>query len=321
MDFLGLRNLTVLDDALDNIEANRGSTSSSRPRPRRPGDLRPAGPGRHARRVPARRRADARPAALHAADNFEDISAVIALYRPGPMGANAHNDYADRKTGRKPVDADPPRARRAAGRDPRRHLRPDRLPGAGPADRAEAGRLLARQGRPAAQGDGQEEEGDPGQGVRAVRGRDEGQRLLRRSHQGALGHPGPVLRLRLQQGAHRQLRPGRLLDGLSQGELPGRVHGRAADLGRDDKDKSALYLGECRRMGIKVLPPDVNASDANFTPVGTDIRFGLAAIRNVGANVVESIVARGRPKGPSSTSATSCARWRPSSATSAPSRR
>ena len=60
---------------------------------------------------------------------------------------------------------------------------------------------------------------------------------------------------------------------------------------RDDKDKSALYLNECRRMGIKVLPPDVNESDADFTPVGTDIRFGLAAIRNVGDNVVESIVA------------------------------
>ena len=50
----------------------------------------------------------------------------------------------------------------------------------------------------------------------------------------------------------------------------------------DDKDKSALYLDECRRMGIKVLPPDVNESDADFTPRGTDIRFGLAAIRNVG---------------------------------------
>jgi DNA polymerase-3 subunit alpha len=59
---------------------------------------------------------------------------------------------------------------------------------------------------------------------------------------------------------------------------------------RDDKDKSALYLNECRRLGIKVLPPDVNESAANFTPVGTDIRFGLTAIRNVGANVVEAIV-------------------------------
>jgi DNA polymerase-3 subunit alpha len=66
---------------------------------------------------------------------------------------------------------------------------------------------------------------------------------------------------------------------------------------RDDKDKSALYLNECRRLGIKVLPPDVNSSDANFTPVGTDIRFGLTAIRNVGANVVEAIVATRADKG------------------------
>ncbi len=58
-----------------------------------------------------------------------------------------------------------------------------------------------------------------------------------------------------------------------------------------DKDKSALYLNECRRMGITVLPPDVNASAATFTPVGGDIRFGLAAVRNVGTAVVDAIVA------------------------------
>jgi DNA polymerase-3 subunit alpha len=60
---------------------------------------------------------------------------------------------------------------------------------------------------------------------------------------------------------------------------------------QDDKDKIAIYLAECRRMGIRVLPPDVNESSANFTPVGTDIRFGLTAIRNVGSNVVDGIVA------------------------------
>jgi DNA polymerase-3 subunit alpha len=59
---------------------------------------------------------------------------------------------------------------------------------------------------------------------------------------------------------------------------------------KDDKDKSAVYLNECRRMGIKVLPPDVNDSDFDFTPHGTDIRFGLSAIRNVGGNVVASII-------------------------------
>jgi DNA polymerase-3 subunit alpha len=60
---------------------------------------------------------------------------------------------------------------------------------------------------------------------------------------------------------------------------------------KSDKDKTALYLGECRRMGIRVLPPDVNESEGMFTPVGTDIRYGLAAIRNVGDNVVNAIVA------------------------------
>ena len=62
----------------------------------------------------------------------------------------------------------------------------------------------------------------------------------------------------------------------------------------EDKDKSALYLSECRRMGIKVLPPDVNESSATFTPVGNDIRFGMAAVRNVGASVVESIASARR---------------------------
>jgi DNA polymerase-3 subunit alpha len=66
---------------------------------------------------------------------------------------------------------------------------------------------------------------------------------------------------------------------------------------KDDKDKMAVYLAECRRMGIKVLAPCVNSSDATFTPTGGDIRFGLAAIRNVGANVVASIVATRKQKG------------------------
>jgi DNA polymerase-3 subunit alpha len=66
---------------------------------------------------------------------------------------------------------------------------------------------------------------------------------------------------------------------------------------KDDKDRSAIYLNECRRMGIKVLPPDVNESDFDFTPRGTDIRFGLSAIRNVGANVVGSLIETRKAKG------------------------
>src|SRR5690606_31780951 len=66
----------------------------------------------------------------------------------------------------------------------------------------------------------------------------------------------------------------------------------------DDKDKSALYLNECRRMGITVLPPDVNSSAGTFTAVGKDIRFGLSAVRNVGANVVDAIVTARTERGP-----------------------
>src|SRR5699024_11683034 len=59
----------------------------------------------------------------------------------------------------------------------------------------------------------------------------------------------------------------------------------------------ALYLNECRRMRITVLPPDVNASAATFTPVGDDIRFGLASVRNVGHNVVAAIAQAREEKG------------------------
>ncbi len=59
-------------------------------------------------------------------------------------------------------------------------------------------------------------------------------------------------------------------------------------------DKVVKYINECREMGIKVLPPDVNTSEFTFTPVTTGeaqgIRFGLGAIKNVGQAAVESIV-------------------------------
>src|SRR5450631_960102 len=62
-----------------------------------------------------------------------------------------------------------------------------------------------------------------------------------------------------------------------------------------DTDSVVKYINECREMGIAVEPPDINVSDANFTPHGTAIRFGLAAVKNVGGNAIESIVA-GRKK-------------------------
>ena len=65
----------------------------------------------------------------------------------------------------------------------------------------------------------------------------------------------------------------------------------------DARDKLAVYLNECRRMKIQVLPPDVNESIGFFAAVGEDIRFGMGAIRNVGSNVVEQIIAARNEKG------------------------
>jgi DNA polymerase-3 subunit alpha len=56
-------------------------------------------------------------------------------------------------------------------------------------------------------------------------------------------------------------------------------------------DDVVKYINECREMGLAVEPPDINVSDANFTPHGQAIRFGLAAVKNVGHNAIESIVA------------------------------
>jgi DNA polymerase-3 subunit alpha len=69
---------------------------------------------------------------------------------------------------------------------------------------------------------------------------------------------------------------------------------------KDDKDKKPFYLNACRLMGLEVLPPDVNESEMDFTPA-TDgspkIRYGLSAVRNVGAGVVEQILTARRVKG------------------------
>jgi DNA polymerase III subunit alpha len=67
---------------------------------------------------------------------------------------------------------------------------------------------------------------------------------------------------------------------------------------RANTDKMVQYIGECRAMGIEVLPPDANQSDIYFTVVAKDIRFGLAAIKNVGEGAVEAILSARASGGP-----------------------
>lgn len=59
---------------------------------------------------------------------------------------------------------------------------------------------------------------------------------------------------------------------------------------RDRQEKIQLYIAECQKMDIEVLPPDINTSGVDFTPTGNAIRFGLASVKNVGVGVVEAII-------------------------------
>ncbi len=298
MDFLGLRNLSVLDDCLEQVTTNRAETvvleelGLDDPKAYEllsRGDTLgvfqlDGGPMRALLR-------SMQP------DSFEDISAVLALYRPGPMGANAHFDYADRKNGRKPVEPIHPELA-----EPLAEILDDtyglivyqeqvmaiaqKLAGysLGKAD------LLRR-----AMGKKKKEILDKeyipfSEGMRANGYSDRAIKTL-----------WDILVPFSDYAFNKAHTAGYGLvsywTAYLKANFPAEYMAALLTSVRDDKDKSALYLGECRRMGIKVLPPDVNESDANYTAVGSDIRFGLSAIRNVGENVVESVVQTRRAKG------------------------
>ncbi len=298
MDFLGLRNLSVLDDALLNIKENQNidvvledlalsdqKTFELLSRGDTLGVFQlDGGPMRALLRSMA-------------PDSFADISAVIALYRPGPMGENAHNNYADRKNGRKPVEPIHPELSEVL-----QEILGDTYG------------LIVYQEQVMAI-------------AQKVAGFSLGRADLLRKAMGKknkeiLDKEYVPFEAGMKENGFSTAAIKRLWDVLIpfsdyafnrahsagygvvsfwtaylKANFPTEYMAALLTSVRDDKDKSALYLSECRRMGIKVLPPDVNESNAEYTPRGNDIRFGLAAIRNVGEGVVASIKASRTAKG------------------------
>jgi DNA polymerase III subunit alpha len=296
MDFLGLRNLTVLDDAVRGIADNRGieidlDTLALDDRPAYEllarGDTLgvfqlDGGPMRALLRAMR-------------ADQFGDIAAVIALYRPGPMAFAG--EYADRKTGRKPVTPIHPELA-----EPLNDIIGDtygllvyqedvmataaKLAGYSPGKADLLRRAMGKKKKSIL-----DAEFEPfAAGMRANGYSD-----------GAIKTIWDVLVPFSGYGFNKAHAAGYALisywTAFLKANYPAEYMAALLTSVAGDKDKSALYLSECRRMGIKVLPPDVNASTAMFTPVGGDIRFGMAAVRNVGTAVVESIVAARKSKG------------------------
>ncbi|ORW66981.1 DNA polymerase III subunit alpha [Mycolicibacter senuensis] len=298
MDFLGLRNLTIIGDCLENIKANRGidldldsvpmddpATYELLGRGDTLGVFQlDGGPMRDLlRRMQP--------------TEFNDIVAVLALYRPGPMGMNAHNDYADRKNNRQAIKPIHPELE-----EPLREIL------------AETYGLIVYQ----------EQIMFIAQKVASyTMGKAD---ALRK----AMGKK----KLEVLEAEYKGFYDGMTVNGFSEkavkalwdtilpfaGYAFNKSHaagyglvsywtaylkanypaeymaGLLTSVG-DDKDKAAIYLADCRRLGITVLPPDVNESELNFASVGSDIRYGLGAVRNVGANVVGSLIATRTHKG------------------------
>lgn len=299
MDFLGLRNLTIMDDAIKMVKANKGIDLEMLALPLDDpktfellcrGDTLgvfqfDGGPMRSLLR-------QMQP------DNFEDISAVSALYRPGPMGMNSHINYAERKNGRQEIT---PIHKELE--EPLQEV------------------LAVTYGLIVYQEQVQK-------AAQIIAGYSLGEAdILRR----VMGKKKPDELAKnftiFQAGAKKNGYSDEAIQALWDVLVPfagyafNKAHSAAYGLVsywtaylkanypaeymaalltsvKDDKDKSAVYLNECRRMRIKVLPPNVNESEHNFAAQGDDvILFGLEAVRNVGTNVVESIIRSRKAKG------------------------
>ncbi len=295
MDFLGLRNLTIISDALDNIRANRGEELVLEGLPlddQASYDLLTRGESLGVFQLDGGpMRALMR---LMKPDNFGDISALIALYRPGPMGANSHTNYALRKNGMQEITPIHPEFEESL------------------ADILEESygliiyqeQVMAIAQRVAGFSLGQADI------LRRAMGKKKKSELDKQYEGFAAGMHANGYTDAAVQALWDILLPFSdyafnkahsaaygvvsYWTAYLKAHYPAEYMAALLTSVGDSKDKMAVYLNECRRMGIKVLPPDVNESIMYFAAVGEDIRFGLGAVRNVGANVVDAIVAARR---------------------------
>ncbi|GAA1919888.1 DNA polymerase III subunit alpha [Nocardioides hwasunensis] len=298
MDFLGLSNLRILEDALANIQVNRDETVVLEELPfddRATYELMGRGDTLGVFQLDG----SGMRALLRSMqpDQFADITAVSALYRPGPMGADSHNKYARRKNGREPIEPIHPALAEALepvlGETYGLIVYQEQVMAIA---QVLAGFTLgAADNLRRAMGKKKKEELD-----KQYAGFQAG--MLERSFpQVAIDKLWEIL-LPFSDYAFNKSHSaayGVITYWTAYLKANYRTEYMAALLTsvKDDKDKMAIYLNECRRMKIQVLPPDVNESHANFTPVGNDIRFGLTAVRNVGSNVVDGIAAAREEKG------------------------
>jgi DNA polymerase-3 subunit alpha len=300
MDFLGLRNLSVIERALDLIAETEGT---------RPDidaialdDEQTFEMLRRAETIGVfQLEGGAMRSTLRALapTSFDDVAALVALYRPGPMAASMHRDYPDLKNGRKTLT----------------YLHPDMEAILGDT----YGLMLYQESvmRVAQRFAGYSlEDADnlrkaAGKKVRSVMAKERQKFVDGCVQQGYDRKLGTELFDIIEPFADYAFNKSHAYGyGLVayqtawlKAHYPVEYLAALLTSVKDDKDKTAVYLGECRSIDIEVLVPDVNTSAAEFTPlVGEDGRrrivFGLAAVRNVGESLVERIVAERDAGGP-----------------------
>ncbi|MDR1450472.1 MAG: DNA polymerase III subunit alpha [Propionibacteriaceae bacterium] len=290
MDVLGLRNLGILDHALEVIKANRGvdidlltlplddaSTYELLARGDTLGVFQlDGGPMRALLRSMAPTR-------------FEDIAAVLALYRPGPMAANAHIRYAERKNGREPIVPIHPELAEALepilGTTYHLMVYQEQLMATARelAGYTLGGADLLRR----AMGKKKQEAIDKEYG-NFTRG------MAERGYSAAAAQAlwdvmAPFAGYAFNKSHTAGYGIVSYWTAYLKANYPAEYMAALLESVKGNKDKSAVYLGEARRMGVRILPPDINESEAMFTPTADGVRFGLTAIRNVGQGVVDGI--------------------------------
>ncbi len=319
MDFLGLRNLSVMERALDLIEAETGTrpdidavalddepTLEMLRRAKSVGVFQLEGAAMR------------QTLSALAPTSFDDVAALVALYRPGPMAANMHRDYPELKNGRKELT----------------YLHPD----IEPILKDTYGLMLYQESvmRVAQKFAGYSlEEADNlrkacGKKIRKLIAAEREKFVAGCVTQGYGEELGTQLFDIIEPFADYAFNKSHSYGyGLVayqtawlKAHYPVEYMSALLTSVKDNKDKTAVYLAECRSMGIDVLVPDVNRSLAEFAPdrsvdaegnrpPGQAIVFGLAAVRNVGEGLVERIVAERTANGPFADIFDFCARVDP----------
>jgi DNA polymerase-3 subunit alpha len=291
MDFLGLRNLSIIERCLELVEAGTGERVDI--------DAVPLDDEKTFQLLQSgntvgvfQLEGNAMRSLIRSLkpDSFNDVIALVALYRPGPMGANMHNLYADRKNGRAPIEELHPALTDKLADTYQIMVYQEQVMSVAQEmagySMVDADNLRRAMGKKIKSVMKAEEEkfvaGCVAQGHEEKVGREIFGLIEHFSGYGFnKSHSSGYGLVAYQTAFLKAHHPAEYLAALLTAT-------------KKDKDRTALYLNECRQMGIEVLVPDVNESDSDFTVKESRIRFGLSAVRNVGEGVVEKIVeARG----------------------------